>query len=187
MYGAESIGDKNLSHVCKCFGKFGIILRLALSKTEILEKKDLAGLKSFCLCLCIGTDGIGSENNFLAEELAQSLCYGSQRKLTEGLLPAFLSNLFRLLSFFDLLFHKAVKGSDRLSQVGAGNNSCTVVKKLLNGGDGCLDALITGNFSSHLVLRNIEIAAKKNLFAAYINVVNGFLVVVHLHILHNKI
>ena len=187
MHGAESVGNKDVSHVSQGFCKCGVILGLALVKTKVLEEEDLAGLQSCCLSLCIGADGVGSEDHIHAEQLAEAFCYRSEGQLAEGLLPGFTGDVGFILALFYLLFHIAFKGGSRLAQVGAGDDGSAVVKKLADGGKSGFDTLVAGDFTGHFVLGNVEVTAEKNFLSGYINIIDGFLVVIHLHILRFKL
>ena len=61
--------------------------------------------------------------------------------------------------------------------MGAENNGCAVVYKILDGGHSTNDSLVVGDDTAGH--GNVEVASGKNLFAGYFNVFDCFLVVHH--------
>ena len=66
-----------------------------------------------------------------------------------------------------------------LSEVRAVDDRRTVIQKILYGGQSRFDTLVAGYLPCLLVLRYVEVAAQKHLFAAYRSIKYAFFVVVH--------
>ena len=179
VHGAESVGDEDLGHVGKSLGKGGVVLGLALGKTEVLQKEDLAGLQRGGLGLGVGADGVGGEDDVLTQQLAETLGNGSERQLGEGLLPLFTGDVGLVLALFHLLLHIALEGGDGLAEVGARDNGSAVVKQITDRRESRDDTLVRGDLAGLLVLGDVEVAAEKNFFALDVYVVNGLFAVVH--------
>jgi hypothetical protein len=94
------------------------------------------------------------EDHVHAQQLGKALCHGGQG---QALLPLPLG----------------------LAQMGAGDDGRAVFQQILDGGQSGHDALVAGDLAGLLVLRDVEIAAKQNLFVSDVDVQNCFLVVVH--------
>ena len=179
VHGAEGVRHVDFRHVGKGLGESGIVLGLALGEAEVLQQEDLAGLQRGGLGLGVLTDGIGGKDHFLSQQLAQTLGNGRQRQLLEGFLPLLAGNVGLVLALFDLLFHIAVEGGHGLAQVGAGNDGSALIEQIPEGGQRGDDALVAGDLAGLFVLRNVEVAADKHLLALDVNIIDGFLVVVH--------
>ncbi len=179
VHGAESVGDEDLGHVGKSLGKGGVVLGLALGKTEVLQKEDLAGLQRGGLGLGVGADGVGGEDDVLTQQLAETLGNGSERQLGEGLLPLFTGDVGLVLALFHLLLHIALEGGDGLAEVGARDNGSAVVKQITDRRESRDDTLVRGDLAGLLVLGDVEVAAEKNFLALDVYVVNGLFAVVH--------
>ena len=154
MHGAESVGHENLCHVGQGLGKVSAVLLLADVEAQVLQQQDLAGLQRGGLGLSVLADDVLGEDDFLTQQLGQSLCHGGQRQLG---LPLALG----------------------LAQVGAGDNGSAVIQQIFDGGDGGDNALVAGDLAGLFVLGNVKVATEQNLLALYVHIVNGLLVVVH--------
>ena len=63
--------------------------------------------------------------------------------------------------------------------MGAGDHSGALLQQVFDRGDSGNDALVAGDLAGLLVLGDVEIAAQQDLLALHVNIINGFLVVVH--------
>jgi len=63
--------------------------------------------------------------------------------------------------------------------VGAGDDGRALLEQVLDGGQSRDDTLVAGDLAGLLVLGNVEVAAQQDLFAFDVDIVNGFLVVIH--------
>ncbi len=162
MYGTESIGYVNVRHGSELLCKLGVIFGLFLVETKIFKEHNLAGLEILGKSLCIFADNVLSHLNSHTEMLSEALSYLSERELGVN---------FALGS----------------AHVRAGNNSSTLLEKILNSGQGCNNALIIGDNAGFLVQGNVEIAAEQNFFAGYVDIFNGLLIVIHQTSSNNRI
>ena len=149
---AEGVVYEDLSHRSEFFCKFGVVLLLAGIKTGVLKQQSFAGLEVGSHFACLGTDGIGGERYFLTEQLGKSCRNGSQCVLGVDL-------------------------SLGLAHVRAKDHGCTVREQILDGGDSFDDPLVGGDDA--VLERDVEVAAYKNLFAGYVDILNGFFIVGH--------
>ena len=150
----ESIVYENVCQGSELFGELLAVLSLFLAITGVLKENNIAVLHSSNSCLCVLADYvvIFCEDNFLAQALGEALCYGSQRHLGLGL-------------------------ALRLAEVGAKDHLAAVSDQLLDGGKSCDDTVVIGDDAC--LERHIEIAAAKDAFALYVNIINRFLVKTH--------
>ena len=66
--------------------------------------------------------------------------------------------------------------------MGTGDNSGPLIQQVPDGGQRRTDTLIIGNLTGLFILRYIEITTAKDFFALQIDIFDGLLIVVHLHI-----
>ncbi|MPM75907.1 hypothetical protein SDC9_122902 [bioreactor metagenome] len=154
MDGAKRVGHVQLRHGGQVLCKLRVVFRLPRLKPGVFQQQNLAGLQRFGLRLRVGTHGVGGKNHFPAQKLPQPLCHGGQTQL-----------------HFPL--------SLGLPHVGAGDDRRAVFQQILNGGQRRRDALVAGNGAGGFVQRHVKIAPQQDLFACYVHVPDGFLVVVH--------
>ena len=157
----------------------GIVLGLALFKAGVFQQQDLTGLQGRSLSLGILTHNVAGEDNFLSQQLCQTGGYGSQGQLLLLLAPGSLGEFCGILTLFCLLFDPFVKIRLGLSQVRAGNHRRALIQQIPNGGQSGHDALVTGDGTGLFVLRDIEIAAEKDLLALHVDVADGLFLVIH--------
>ena len=179
MDGAESVGHVDLGHGSQLLCEGGIVLGLALFKAGIFQQQDLTGLQGRSLSLGILTHNVAGEDNFLSQQLCQTGGYGSQGQLLLLLAPGSLGEFCGILTLFCLLFDPFVKIRLGLSQVRAGDHRRALVQQIADGGQSGHDALVTGDGTGLFVLRDIEIAAEKDLLALHIDVADGLFLVIH--------
>ena len=179
MDGAESVGHVDLGHGSQLLCEGGIVLGLALFKAGVFQQQDLTGLQGCGLSLGILTHNIAGEDNFLSQQLCQTGGYGSQGQLLLLLAPGSLGEFCGILTLFCLLFDPFVKIRLGLSQVRAGDHRRALIQQIPNGGQSGHDALVTGDGTGLFVLRDIEIAAEKDLFALHVDVADGLFLVIH--------
>ncbi len=158
VYGAECIGYINAAFACQvsqCLCKGRIILGLTVVIAQVLEQQQLTRLQCSGLCLGIVTHDILCKNDFLAQQLAQARCDRSHGKLR---LPLAL----------------------RLAHMRAGDDSCAVLQQILDGRQGCADALVIGDDTAAVLChRDVEVAAKQNLFSLHVNILDALFIVLH--------
>ena len=148
--GAERIVHIDVRHGSQLLGESGIVLLLFLVEADVLEKHDLAGLQSRGFGLGVLADDVGSHDDIHAQQLRQPHGHRSQG-----------------------VFH--VELALGTAQVRAGNDGSAIVQQVFQGLDGFPDALVVGDFA--VGQRNVEVAAYQDLFALYVDVLNGFFVV----------
>ena len=152
--GVRDIHAVSAGQVGQGLGKGGVVLLLALLEAQILQQHQLAGLQGRGLGLGVGAHHVGGKDDLPAQQLLQTMSHGGQGQC--GL---------------DLTLG--------LAQVGAGDDSSTLVQQILQGGQGSLDALVIGDGTGLLVLGDVEVAAAEHLLALDVDVGDGLLVVVH--------
>ena len=179
MDGTESVGHVDLGHGSQLLCEGGIVLGLALFKAGVFQQQDLTGLQGRGLSLSILTHNVAGEDNFLSQQLCQTGGYGSQGQLLLLLAPGSLGEFCGILTLFCLLFDPFVKIRLGLSQVRAGNHRRALIQQIPNGGQSGHDALVTGDGTGLFVLRDIEIAAEKDLLALHVDVADGLFLVIH--------
>ena len=173
MDGAESVGHVDLGHGSQLLCEGGIVLGLALFKAGVFQQQDLTGLQGCGLSLSILTHNVAGEDNFLSQQLCQTGGYGSQGQLLLLLAPGSLGEFCGILTLFCLLFDPFVKIRLGLSQVRAGDHRRALIQQSGH------DALVTGDGTGLFVLRDIEIAAEKDLLALHVDVADGLFLVIH--------
>ena len=179
MDGTESVGHVDLGHGSQLLCEGGIVLGLALFKAGVFQQQDLTGLQGCGLSLSILTHNVAGEDNFLSQQLCQTGGYGSQGQLLLLLAPGSLGEFCGILTLFCLLFDPIVKIRLGLSQVRAGDHRRALIQQIPNGGQSSHDALVTGDGTGLFVLRDIEIAAEKDLLALHVDVADGLFLVIH--------
>ena len=179
MDGAESVGHVDLGHGSQLLCEGGIVLGLALFEAGVFQQQDLTGLQGCGLSLSILTHNVAGEDNFLSQQLCQTGGYGSQGQLLLLLAPGSLGEFCGILTLFCLLFDPFVKIRLGLSQVRAGDHRRALVQQIADGGQSGHDALVTGDGTGLFVLRDIEIAAEKDLLALHVDVADGLFLVIH--------
>ena len=179
MDGAESVGHIDLGHGSQLLRESGIVLGLALFKAGIFQQQDLTGLQGRGLSLGVLAHNVAGEDNFLSQQLCQTDGYGSQGQLLLLLAPGSLGEFCGILTLFCLLFDPFVKIRLGLSQVRAGDHRRALVQQIADGGQSGHDALVTGDGTGLFVLRDIEIAAEKDLLALHVDVADGLFLVIH--------
>ena len=122
---------------------------------------------------------LGTDDNAIAQQLAQPGGHRLHAQLGQRLLPLLLGDGRLILALLQLLFLVGFEGGHRLAHVGAGNDRRALLQQVLDGGQGRADALIVRDRAGGLVLGDIEVAAQKDLLALDIDVLYGFFVVVH--------
>ena len=179
MDGAESVGHVDLGHGSQLLCEGGIVLGLALFKAGVFQQQDLTGLQGRGLSLSILAHNVAGEDDLLSQQLCQTGGYGSQSQLLLLLAPGVLSERSGVFALFCLLFDPFVKIWLGLSKVRAGDHRRALIQQIPNGGQSSHDALVTGDGPGLFVLRDIEIAAEKDLLALHIDVTDGLFLVIH--------
>ena len=158
VYGTECIGNVNAvfaSQISQSLGKLRIVLGLTVVVTQVLQQQDFARLQCSSLCLCILAYDVLCQDNFLAQQLAQTCsnrCHGKLR------LPFALG----------------------LAHMGACNYCSILLQQILDGRQRCTDTLVIGDdAASVLSHRDIEVTAQQYLLARYVDVYDTLLIVVH--------
>ena len=149
MSGTESIVDENVSHGSQVLAQLGIVLGLALDVTGVLQQHDLAFLQSSSLSLGILAGNVSSHDDFLTQQLAQTIGNDLQAQLG---LPLTLG----------------------LAHVGAQDDLSLVLDQVLDGGQSGNDTLVGSDLAS--LGGNVEVAAAQNALAGYFDIFDRLLV-----------
>jgi hypothetical protein len=154
MSGTECIVYENITKRSKFLGESLSVLGLFFSVAGVLKKNNISVLHCSYCSLGIGADnfGICRENDRLAEAFCQALCYGSQRHLGLGL-------------------------SLRLAEVGAKDDLAAVSDQFLDSGQSRYDTVVVSDDAG--LQRNVEVASAQDIFALYVDIINGFLIQSH--------
>ena len=177
---AEGVGHVHLGHGGHLLGQLRVVLGLALLKAGVLEKHNLAGLQRGGLGLGVGPHHIAGKDDILAQQLAQTLCHRLHAQRFQSLLPLLFGERGGILALFGLLLGPLVEAGLRLAQVGAGDHRRPLVQQVLDGGQGGADALVVGDDAAAVLGHgHVEVAAKKNLLALHVDVLDRLLVVIH--------
>ena len=162
MGSAKRVVDKNFSHGGQILAQRGVVLGFTLHVTGVLQHHDLTLFQSGGLCLGIVTGHVGGHDDFLTQQLAQTVSHDFQAQLG---LPLTLGLAVGI-------------GAGEQVAVDLG----VVLDQILDGGQSGDDTLVG---SDDTVLGgNIEVAAAQNALTGYFNVFDGLLVVVHSFDLH---
>ena len=153
MRGAEGIVDKDVSQRSQFLGQLRIVLRLALHVADVLQQHHVAVLERGGLCLGVLADDVGSHDDLLAQQLAQTVGDDLQGQLR---LPLALG----------------------LAHMGAEDDARTVRDQILDGRQRGDDALIARDLA--VLGGDVEVAAAEDSLALDVDVLNGFLVVIHM-------
>ena len=152
---AEGVGHIYLSHSGHGFRQLGVVLFLALLEAGVLQQEDLAGREGGGLGGGVGTHHVGGQDDVLAQQLAQA---GGNR--LQGQLG------------LDLALG--------LAHMGAGDDRRALLQQVLDGGQGGADALVVGDDAAAVLGHgHVEVAAKENLLALHVDVLDRLLVVIH--------
>ena len=189
MSGTERIVDINLGKRSKLFGKFRIVLFFSRIKSHVLDQNGVAAFQRGNFRFCVVSDDIGSKCHFAAEVFVKSLGNRLQREFFSVSKRLFqqvrlgLGLLFRR-KLFDFLFLLFVESEAlgqhvmRLAHMGAKDDLAAFTEQIFDRGK---------RFDNPLVARDntvfegdVEIASDKNFFAGNIDILDGFLVVVHI-------
>ena len=150
--GAEGVVDEDIRQGCQIGAELLIVLGLALDVAGVLQQHDFAVTQGGGQGAGILAGHVLGHLDLLAEQLAQALCDDLQAQLG---LPLALG----------------------LAHVGAEDDLRAVVDEILDGGQGGDDALIAGDLA--VLEGNVKVAAAEHALAGYVDVTNGFFVVVH--------
>ena len=154
MSGTESVVYEYFCQRSEILGESLSVLGLFFSVAGILKENYVAVLHCCDCCLGIGANNfrICRENDRLAEALSKTCSYGSQRQLGLGL-------------------------TLRLAEVGAKDNLAAVSDQLLDGGQSCNDTVVISDNAG--LQRYVEVASAQDIFALYVDIINGFFIQSH--------
>jgi hypothetical protein len=152
--GTESVVYEALCQGSEILGESLAVLGLFFSVTGVLKKNNISVLHSSDCSSCVGAYNfrICRENDRLAEALGQTCSYGSQGQLRLGL-------------------------SLRLAEVGAKDDLAAVSDQFLDGRQSRYDTVVISDDAG--LERNVEVASAQNIFALYVDIINGFLIQSH--------
>ena len=149
---AERVVHENIGHGGKLFRQLRIVLRLTLFKAGVFKQHDLAVLQAGSQRLGAFAHNVLCHLDRLAEELAQALRHHLQRE-------------------------RRLRAVLRLAKMGAEDHARPVAHEVLYSRQSGDDTLVAGD--APFLGRDIEVAAAQNAFAADVDILDGFLVVIH--------
>ena len=150
--GAEGVIYENVSQIGKRLAQLGIVLGLALSKTGVLQEHHVTVPEPGSQTFAVLAGNVIGHFDLNAQQLAQALSHHLQAQLGLELTLG-------------------------LSHVGAEDDLCAVFSQIVDGGQRGNNALVRSNLA--VLGGNVEVAAAKNPLPADVDILNGFLVVVH--------
>ena len=161
------------------FAEFGVSALFTRVETKVFEQNALALFERRDLLFRIGADHVGSEGNFIVQQLVEPVRNGLEGELLRVALRLFdifgsclfllfggesLDRLFLLFVELDLL----VKDVVRLAHVRAKHDFCIVFHQVFDGGKRTHDTVFVGDLS--VLHRNVEIHAYENALAVYVDI-----------------
>ena len=177
--GTEGVRHENLRHGGQLLGECRVIFRLTLFKAGVFQQEHLAGLQSGGFGGGILPHYVMGKENLLPQQLAQPLRHRGKGQLFQGLLPGLPGQFFGSLALFRLLLYPLVIIRLRFAQMGAGNHRRPLLQQIADGGQCRHNPLVAGDFTGFLVLRHVEVAAQQNLLSFYVDIPDGFLLIIH--------
>ena len=188
MRGAESIIDENLGKCRQLPGELRIVLLLGSGEAGIFQQDDITGLHCGDLCLRIRADRIGCEHDATAQQLIELIGNDGERQLLSvlgsllkrggaGSLLLLGGQSLDLGNFLLVQLEFLVQHVVGFAHVGAENDHGAVCLEVPDGRQSLHDTLVGGDDT--VLHRHVEVTANQYLFAGYVDVFDGFLVVRH--------
>ncbi len=154
----------------KLLAEFEILFLFFPVEAKVFKQDAFAVFAGGNFCLRVGTDNVGGKRDFSAQQLIEARRNGGESELFGLVLLSFFDDRFGgRFAFVDLFlilfveFYFGGKNRVGFAHVRAENDLCAFFHKILNGGQGAVDAVFIGDDA--VDDGHVEIATHEHAFA----------------------